>query len=320
MRRSLVIGVNGQDGSYMAEALLRRGYTVVGVGRDDASRYLSPTKGFTYEKSDIRDLDSFEDLVRRAAPDVAFHFAAVHGAAGFEYEPVWRDMMAVNALSLHVLLEYARLRSRSLRIIYAGSAKMFPSPLVGTIDESTPAKPTCLYSIGKIASRDLVMQYRDKHGVAATNLVLFNHDSLRRPPNYFLPMIARSIVEAKHGPSFTSNVKTLDFRIDWTAAAELMDLAIDVAERSDVGEIVMASGKTWHGRDAVQQIFARYGLDARDHIVEALPPCDPGPEFRVNIDRLASATGRRPRRSVFDIVDEMVEATTSISSTSSREA
>jgi GDPmannose 4,6-dehydratase len=320
MRRSLVIGVNGQDGSYLAATLLRRGYTVVGVGRDHASRYLSATKGFTYEKLDIRDLGSFEDLVRRAAPDVVFHFAAIHGAAGFEYEPVWRDMMAVNVLSLHVLLEHARLRRRSLRIIYAGSAKMFPSPLIGTIDESTPARATCLYSIGKIASRDLVMQYRDKHGISATNLVFFNHDSVRRPPNYFLPMIARSIVGAKRDPSFTSSVKTLDFRIDWSAAAELMDLAIDIAEGSDVGEIVMASGQTWHGRVAVQQLFARYGLDAQSHIVEALPPSDPGPEFRVNIDRLAAAAGRRPRRSVFDIVDEMVIAATGPGSARPREA
>jgi GDPmannose 4,6-dehydratase len=312
MRRSLVIGVNGQDGSYLAEGLLRRGYDVVGIAKDSTSRYVSAGQGFTYETSDLRDLDSFERLVQRLEPDVVFHFAAIHGAAGFEYEPVWRDMMAVNVLSLHVLLEYARLRNPSLRIVYAGSAKMYPNPLVGTIDEATCARATCLYSIGKIASRDLVGQYRNKHNISATNLVFFNHDSVRRPSNYFLPMIARSIVCALRDPSSTSDVKTLDFWIDWSSAAELMDLSIDIAEKSDLDEIVMASGETWNGRVAVRQLFEHYGLAARDHIIEALPPRDPGEAFHVKIDRLVAAAGRRPCRSLFDIVDEMVEAAESV--------
>lgn len=308
MPRSLVIGVNGQDGSYLVENLLRRGYDVVGIGRDDESRYVVPSKSFTYERSDIADLGSFGSLVRRVAPDVVFHFAAIHGAAGFAYESVWRDMMAVNVLSLHVLLEHARLESRSLRIVYAGSSKIFPTPLVGTITEATPARATCLYSIGKIASRDLVMHYREKHGVGATNLVFFNHESVRRPASYFLPTIARSIVAAKRDRAFTTHVKTLDFRIDWSSAVELMDLSIDIAETSDVAEVVMASGTTWHGRVAVEHLFARHGLDARDHIVETLPRSDPGPEFCVGIDRLEAATGRRPQLSLLDIMDEMVDA------------
>lgn len=320
MPRALVVGVNGQDGSYLAENLLRRGFDVVGIGRDDASRHVKTTTGFAYEKTDLRDLETFAALVEQVAPDLAFHFAAIHGAAGFRYEPVWRDMMAVNVLSLHVLLEQARLRNRSLRILYAGSAKMFPSPLAGTIDETTPARATCLYGIGKIASRDLVMQYRDKHGIAATNLVFFNHESVRRPPDYFLPTIARAIVGAKRDAGLKAEVKTLDFRIDWSAAAELTDLAIDIAEGSDVAEVVMASGTTWHGRDAVAHLFARYGLDARDHIVETLPRSDPGPEFRVNIERLAAAAGRRPQRMLGEIVDEMVDLATRTSAASLREA
>jgi GDPmannose 4,6-dehydratase len=312
MPRSLVIGVNGQDGSYLAESLLRRGYDVVGVGRDDASRYVKAREGFSYEKLDIRDLRALEDLVHSIAPDVAFHFAAIHGAAGFEYERLWCDMMAVNVLSLHVLLEYARLRGRSARIVYAGSAKMFPTPLVGRIDETTPARATCLYSIGKIASRDLVMQYREKHGVAATNLVFFNHDSVRRPAGYFLPTIACAIARAKEDRAFKAQVRTLDFWIDWSSAPELMDLAIDLAEASDVAEVVMASGTTRHGRAAVTQLFARHGLDASHHIVEALPRSDPGPEFHVGIERLGAVTGRRPQCSLSDIVDPMVETATRI--------
>jgi GDPmannose 4,6-dehydratase len=316
----LVLGVNGQDGSYLAEHLLRRNYEVIGCGRDEASRYVRPTKGFTYQKIDLRDLDSFAALVRRVSPDFVFHFAAVHGAAGFVYEDKWRDMMTVNVLSLHVLLDYARLEARPVRIIYAGSAKIFPSPLIGTINEETPARATCLYGIGKIASRDLITLYREQHGVAATNLVHFNHESLRRPSNYFLPTLARCIASAASDLSHRTSVKTLDFWADWSAAEEIMDFAIDIAERADVDEVVTASGKTWHGRAAAEYLFAQHGLDMRDHIVETLPPSDAGPEFHVDIGRLVGLVGRAPSASLKDIVDPMISASPKMRAAALREA
>ncbi len=308
MPSALVICVNGQDGSYLAELLLRRNYQVVGCGRDDVSRYVRPTKGFIYQKIDLRDLESFAALVRRASPDFVFHFAAVHGAAGFVYEDKWRDMMTVNVLTLHVLLDYARLEARPVRIIYAGSAKIFPTPLIGTINEEAPARATCLYSIGKIASRDLIALYRDQHGVAATNLVLFNHESVRRPSNYFLPTIARCMASAAIDSSHRISVKTLDFWADWSAAEEIMDFAIDIAERADVPEVIMASGTTWHGRAAAEYLFAQRGLDMRDHVIETLPPSDAGPEFHVDIGRLVGIVGRLPATSLKQIVDPMISA------------
>jgi GDPmannose 4,6-dehydratase len=318
MPRSLVLGVNGQDGSYLAEALLKRGHEVIGCGRDEASRHVGPSAGFTYEKVDLRDLDSIAALLQRWEPTTAFHVAAVHGASGFEYEEAWRDMMAVNVLSLHVLLEHARVRAPAMRVVYAGSMKIFPPPLVGKIDEMTPARATCLYSIGKMASRDLIFQYREKHHIAATNLVLFNHESIRRSPAYFLPMIAETISLAKADRSFRTNVKTLDFWIDWSAAEELMDIVVDVAERCNLAEIIMASGKTWHGRSAIKDLFARHDLDFRAHIVETLPRSDPGSEFQVDIGRLVKATGRRPMQQIGEIVDHMIEAIASKSLAASR--
>src|SRR5262249_7836743 len=155
MQRSLVLGVNGQDGSYLAESLLRRGHHVTGIGRDPASRYTSASTRFRYVSCDLVRFEDLARLINEIEFDFAFHFAAIHGADGFRYEAVWRDMMAVNVNSLHVLLEHARLKRPGMRVIYAGSCKIFPPPLAGTIDEMTPARATCLYSIGKIAGRDL---------------------------------------------------------------------------------------------------------------------------------------------------------------------
>lgn len=320
MPKALVIGVNGQDGSYLAEHLLRRNYQVVGCGRDDVSRYVLPAKDFTYQKIDLRDLESLAALVRRAAPDSIFHFAAVHGASGFVYEDTWGDMMKVNVLALHVLLDYARREAPSVHILYAGSAKMYPPPLIGTINEETPARATCLYSIGKIASRDLIALYREQHSVAATNLVFFNHESVRRPPNYFVPTIARGIAAAEMDRTSRISVKTLDFWADWSAADEMMDFVVDIAERAYVPEVVMASGTTWHGRAATEYLFAQYGLDMRDHVVETLPPSDAGPDFHVDIGRLVGIVGRRPSTSLKEIVAPMISAFSKMQPAALREA
>jgi GDPmannose 4,6-dehydratase len=260
MARALVLGVNGQDGSYVAESLVQRGYEVTGLGRDPASRCLPLSERFCYRQCDLRDAEALSRIVGEVRPASAFHMAAVHGASGFVYEPLWRDMMAVNVLALHVLLEHARRADRAMRIVYAGSAKVFPAA------------------------------YRAAHGVASTNLVLFNHESPRRGPEYLVPLIARTIARAKANPGYRESVNTLDFRVDWSSAAEF----------------VLASGTTWYGREAIERLFARHGLESARHVIETQPRAEPGPEFRVSLAHLQREIGRRPVRTLAEIVDEMV--------------
>jgi GDPmannose 4,6-dehydratase len=255
---------------------------------------------------DLLQAEQLVQLINETDFDFAFHFAAVHGADGFRYEAVWRDMMAVNVSTLHALLEHARLKRPHMRVIYAGSCKIFPQPLAGTIDEMTPARASCLYSIGKIAGRDLIAHYRLRHGVMGTNLVLFNHDSPRRPERYLLPTLARAICDCRTNPDHRITVKSLNFMADWSDAAELMDLAADVAERSDVQELVLASGMTSYGRAAVERMFARHGLEMRHHVVESERPSDPAPPFQVNLTRLEREVGKRPLKTVDDIIDAMI--------------
>jgi GDPmannose 4,6-dehydratase len=306
MQRSLVLGVNGQDGSYLAESLLRRGYHVTGIGRNPASRYISASTRFRYVSCDLVKLEDLARLINEIDFDFAFHFAAIHGADGFRYEAIWRDMMTVNVNSLHVLLEHARLRRPRMRVIYAGSCKVFPPPLAGTIDEMTPVRATCLYSIGKMAARDLIAYYRSRHRVIGTNLVLFNHESPRRPRQYLLPTLARAICDCQSNPRHQIKVRNLNFMIDWSDADELMDLAVDIAERSEVQELVMASGTTLYGRAAVKRVFARYGLDINQHIVETERSSDLQPQFQVSLTQLEREIGRRPVKTVDDIIDAMI--------------
>lgn len=306
MPTAMVLGANGQDGSYLSEALARRGYQVIGVGRQPAYRYDPPAERFAYRALDLARTAELRRLLEECRPDAVFHVAAIHGSAGFRYEDSWDTMMQVNVLSAHAVLEHARTRAPDLRFVYANSSKIFPEPLSGAISEATPYAATCLYSIGKIATLELMRQYRRQHRIAAASLILFNHESRRRPATFFWPRIARCVAHARREPGHRVTVKTLDFRADWSSAEELMDLAVDVAEKAPAEDFVFASGVTWHGRQAVEATFARHGLDYRRHVDTELPPQDPGPEFQVRLDRLEARVGRRPRRPLDVIVDDLV--------------
>jgi GDPmannose 4,6-dehydratase len=310
MARALVLGVNGQDGSYLAQALLARGDQVVGVGRQAASRYVQDHPRFTYTAADLADERQVAALVRSVEPECIYHFAAVHGptGSGFTYEPVFADMLGVNVAALHVALEYARTRNRGARIFYAGSSKVFASPLAGRIDETRPMQVSCLYSLGKLAARDLMRLYARDHGVQATNLILFNHDSPRRPADYLLPMLAQTIARAKVDPRHTLRVRTLDFWADWSAAEELMEIVADLSAAPFAPEVILASGQAVYARSAVAELFASHGLKADDHIVEDRPTrAQASAGFQVRLDRLEELA-RRPSKTMFDVVSELFEA------------
>jgi GDPmannose 4,6-dehydratase len=304
--KALVLGVNGQDGSYAAEELLRRGYGVIGTGKQTVSRYVKHD-GFSYRQLDLQNHLALRDLLVAERPDVVFHFAAVHGAAGFQYEPVVDIMLAVNVAAVHVLLEYARARQPSLRIVYANSAKIFPAPWVGSIDEKSTMRPTCLYSIGKLTALELIRFYRAQHGISAANLILFNHESPRRSADFFLPMVASGLLRAKRDPAYSFAVKTLDFQIDWSSAEELMDIAVEISERAPNEDFVLASGVTQYARTVVEALFARNGLNAANHVHESLPPAAVlPPSYSVQLARLRERIGRVPQRTIESIIDEMI--------------
>ena len=123
-----------------------------------------------------------------------------------------------------------------------------------------------------------------------TNLILFNHDSPRRPPQFFLPIVATTIAESLRDRAYTTRLRTLDFRIDWSAADEIMDIVVDMALRGAPHEVVVASGMTVYAREVVSGIFARFGLELAG-ICWRICPQSPDPSSWSN-HRLVEASGR----------------------------
>lgn len=310
MKTALVLGANGQDGSLAVEHLLRRGYRVVGLGRQPSAR-TAATLSYIYHCIDLRDADAVRASVATEQPDVVLHLAAVHGSSGFQYEPVFNDVLAVNVGTLHAVLEEARLQKLRPRVVYASSSKVFGNSLPVVVDEDSPRMPTCLYSLSKITAEGLLNHYDHHHGISGSALYLFNHESERRAATFFIPRVVAALRSglvdrgSPKGPRIA--LQTLDFHCDWGSASEFMDIAVDVAERAPTGHYCVATGSTWTGRAMAQALFARHGLNYADFI--DAPPEVPAPGyFQVTLNKLEAAIGRRPRQSVLDVCESMLTA------------
>ena len=306
--RALVLGCNGQDGSYLVEHLLRRGYDVAGVSRQQHPLYKASMAPLRYISLDLRRAGELRDLLEQLRPHLIFHVAAVHGEAGTRYETIWQDMLAVNVGATHVCLEYLRTSCPQGGLIYAGSGKIFGPVYPALVTERSRPRSACLYTVAKNASRDLIECYRRDHGTRASVLHLFNHESERRPPGFFMPTLASALKRALADSSFRVEIETLQFHCDWGCAEEYMDIAADIAERALGHDVIIATGRTWSAADLAKEVFARHGLDYRERLIERATPRQSAKPFRVCVDRLAALLGRVPKIGAVAVCEKLLAA------------
>ena len=291
-----MLGVNGQDGSYIAETLLDRGHTVTGAGRQAVSRWVDPTR-FNYIQLDIADKDALDDLLSRSMPDQVYHMAAVHGSAGHAYEAVWQRALAVNVASVHTCLEYMRCQSPATRLFYPSSLKVFGNPPPAEVDEATPRVSSCLYSITKNAATELIDYYRARHSSWACIAYYFNHDSPRRPDSYFLPRLTAQIAASVQQDVSAPSVNSLDFWCDWGSSREFMEMTVDLMGLDAPRDVVIATGQPVYAGDLARALAERVGapmplLPSRTHDTPPVSAC---------LEGLRRAIGRLPSNAALDV-------------------
>jgi GDPmannose 4,6-dehydratase len=290
---ALILGVNGQDGSYLAEELLARGHEVTGVGRQAASRWVDPSR-FRYVTLDIADHSALDSLLDSLRPQVIYHLAALHGPAGHAYEAVWRHALNVNLGTLHVCLEHLRARTPNARLFYPSSLKAFGSRPPLLITEETPRVSDCLYGITKNAAYDLIQYYRARHASWVSLGFFFNHDSPRRPENYFLPRLAARLAAQRMGTEGPT-LAALDFWCDWGNSREFMELVADLMEEQRPDDLIFATGRPMHAAALADRLARGLGLSGGSAPPGGEPP------FRADVGRLIAVLGRAPRQGAFEV-------------------
>jgi GDPmannose 4,6-dehydratase len=305
---SLILGVNGQDGSYLAESLIARGRSVVGVGRQETSRYVPNSKNFVYRQLDLANIKGFVELLNELLPNKIFHVAAIHGSHGFNYEEKWLEAHSVNTLTVHATLEYLRCIDGDGSLIYLSSSKAFSLPLPALVSETAERKSSCIYSITKNTATDLIHYYRDAHGISASVLWTFNHESERRGEEYFIPRIVNCLASAIENSEHSEEIFTLNFHTDWSDVAELMDISIIASDICSHEDFIFASGETTFSRDLVKSLFAKFGLDYRNHIIEKNPEEVTVVEWQADISKMSRMLGCQPRTSIYTICLKILES------------
>ena len=311
-RRALVTGVTGQDGSFLAELLLSKGYQVIALIRRPVSERLGLAEHLrdrlTLIRGDLLDPGSLVEAVAEVRPDELYHLASPSFVPESWHQPA-RTLAAI-AESTATLLEAARDHSRRTRVFVAASGAMFGAAPESPQREDTPYRPETPYATAKLAAHQLVGQMRKHDGLFACSGILYNHESERRPESFVSRKITRGAAAIKLGLSDELVLGDLAAVRDWSFAADIMQGAWLMLQQDRAGDYILASGISHTVRDFAATAFAMLGLDAEDH-VRVDPRFQRAPEATPQIGdptRARAELGWQPTLSFGQLVQRMVEA------------
>jgi len=321
MKKALITGITGQDGSYLAEFLLDKGYEVHGIIRRSSTFSTSridhlyrdphdPEARLFLHYGDMTDGIVLKRLLDKIQPDEVYNLAAQsHVKVSFEQPEYTADIVALGTLRL---LEAVRLHmeetGREVRVYQAGSSEMFgsaPPPQ----SESTSFHPRSPYAVSKVAAYWYAVNYREAYGAFVANGILFNHESERRGETFVTRKITRAVGRIKLGLQRKLYLGNLEARRDWGYAPDYVEAMWLMLQQDEPDDYVIATGESHSVREFVEVAFAAVGLDWRDY-VEIDPryfrPAEV--DFLLGDPRKArEKLGWRPRVTFRELVIRMVE-------------
>jgi GDPmannose 4,6-dehydratase len=316
MKRALITGINGQDGSYLAELLLARGYEVHGVVRrealEDPAHRLA---NIAHIRGDLRmhvgSLDnhlSIYKIVSAARPAECYHLASSSFVSyNFEDEA---SIVSSNFIATHALLSSLLELTPECRVYFAGSSEMFGDAKLSPQDEATPFNPRSVYGISKLAAFHLARSYRDHHGLFVAAGILFNHESPRRAHQFVTRKISATAASIKLGRAHSLSLGNLEARRDWGYAPDYVKAMHAMLQQPAPKDYVVATGMTHSVRDVLRAAFSAVDLDYEKFVTvspeffrpsEAVPLCGDARRARREL-------GWSPTKSFEDLIREMVLA------------
>jgi len=303
MAIALIAGVNGQDGQYLKEILLKdRSFNVYGLGRQEEVRACDNHR-FKYLKHDLKNSSGFMKILNRLRPDIIFYCAATHGSLGYNYEDNWEMLHQVNTISMHAVLKYLCQNPMS-HAVYFSSVKVFNEDC-DKYTEETNRSDACLYSFSKNTTERLINYYRQSNAVKVNIFWLNNHESVLRGKSYFSSLIIDNLLLSLENSQHIFEVETLDFFSDWGHAKEYMEIIVKVALSGDVNDYIISTGKSVYARNLVEKLFLWKGLDYSKHIEERLPVNKKKKNIYISSERLRKNHGISPNLMGLDLFKDI---------------
>ncbi len=268
MATALITGITGQDGSYLAEFLLNKGYEVIGVVRrtshDSYERVEHLIDQITVVAADLLDQHSLTTVVGDFKPDEVYNLAAQSFVPTSWQQPVLTGEFT--ALGVTRLLEAIRLAHPKARIYQASSSEMFGKVRQTPQDESTPFYPRSPYGVAKVYGHWITVNYRESYDLFAVSGILFNHESPRRGLEFVTRKVSDGVARIKLGLSTELRMGNLDAKRDWGFAGDYVDAMWRMLQQSDAEDFVVGTGVAHSVRDLVTLAFGHVDLDWEEHV------------------------------------------------------
>src|ERR1043165_9085816 len=318
-KRALITGITGQDGSYLAEVLLDKGYEAYGLVRRSSSinrpriDHLTRVEGESAGRikllyGDMNDSISLGRVVRDVQPDEVYNLAGQsHVRVSFEMPEHTADIDAVGALRL---LEVIRDLKPGARYYQASSSELFGNTEISPQNEWTPFKPRSPYAVSKLFAYWMTINYREAYNLYAVNGILFNHESPRRGENFVTRKITLGAARIKLGLQKSLTLGNLDARRDWGFARDYMEAAWLMLQQPVPDDYVVATGEAHSVKDFLEEAFSYLELDWREFVETDAKYLRPSEVNAVvgDASKARNALGWQPKVNFRELVRMMVDA------------
>jgi GDPmannose 4,6-dehydratase len=274
MPKALITGITGQDGSYLTELLLGKGYEVHGIVRRSstldrprlAQQYLDNTiygKRLFLHYADLSDVTSIRRIVHRSSPDEFYHLAGQsHVGLSFDIPESTCELTAIGTLRI---LEILRDQPTPPRFVHASSREIFGTPTEVPQNERTPMNPNSPYGVAKAFATQMVKIYREAHGLFFCNAICYNHESPRRAENFVTRKISLAAARVKLGLQRELFLGNINACRDWGYAAEYVEAMWRMLQKDHPSDYILATGETHSVREFLSLAFETVGLNWEDY-------------------------------------------------------
>jgi GDPmannose 4,6-dehydratase len=267
-KKALITGITGQDGSYLAELLLEKGYEVVGAVRrsstDHYERIDHLADRVTLVDADLLDPSSLVAALEQSQADEVYNLAAQSFVPTSFLQPVLTAEFT--AVSVARLLEAVRQVRPEARFYQASSSEMFGKVKVTPQDEGTPFHPRSPYGVAKVYGHWITVNYRESYDMHASSGILFNHESPRRGLQFVTRKITAAVARIKHGLQEDLRLGNLEARRDWGFAGDYVEAMWRMLQLDEPDDFVIATGETHSVREFCEIAFSHVGLDYQDFV------------------------------------------------------
>jgi GDPmannose 4,6-dehydratase len=275
VKKALITGITGQDGSYLVEFLLEKGYEVYGMMRrssslntnriDHLTGLMKQPKGkLKLLFGDLNDASSINQIIKTVRPDEIYNLAAQsHVKVSFEVPEYTAEITALGTLRLLEAIREAHVKTRFYQ---ASSSELFGRVEATPQSEITPFQPVSPYAVAKLFAYWTTVNYREGYGMYACNGILFNHESERRGENFVTRKITMAVAKIKKGLQSKLYLGNLDARRDWGYAKDYVEAMWLMLQQKKADDFVIATGQTHTVRDFVKEAFGCVGLDWEEYV------------------------------------------------------